>query len=748
MREVDTLSQDLVFVGGGHSHALVLRALAMQPIAGVRTTLISPASHTPYSGMLPGLVAGHYNFQQTHIDLARLCQWAGVRFIAAEVTALDPVARLLSVDNRPPVGYDVLSIDIGSQPELDSVPGARRYATPVKPVAGLWQRWQRLLDEINRDDGPPNRRIAVVGGGAGGVELAMAIAHTLAGRPLSVQLYWSGPQLLEQYNARSRRAVEEALLALGVQLYPNSRVGRVEAGQLCLESGSRQPFDQLFWCTGASAAPWIAGSGLETDTRGFLAVRDTLQSVSDDKVFGAGDIATQVNHPRPKAGVFAVRQAPVLAANLRSLLLQKPLREYHPQRRFLSLVSLGERRAVADRGWLSVTGDWVWRWKDRIDREFMDRFNDMPAVMMDKLDSLPALQQDSGQAHCGGCGAKVGADTLGRVLARLSQRFPEHCRQADLGDDVSLISPAPEHAAQWQPASGIVQSIDVLRSLVTDPWLMGRIAANHALSDLYASGARPVSALASITLPFASEALLERELEQLLAGALQEFSAVDCRLTGGHSLQGAELSAGFVVNGVAWNADGRLLTKRSLRAGDKLLLTKPLGTGTVFAAHMQLRADGRWLDGAIASMLYSNATASRLALDHHASACTDITGFGLAGHLLEMLGPDQCARLDVSSIPLLDGALDSLAAGIRSSMHAANMALERHLQIATGVEQTQAEIAFDPQTSGGLLIGVDAAGAADLCAALQAAGYGQAAIIGTVQERQSNAQAALLLEAS
>ena len=211
MQDVHALSQDLVFIGGGQSHALVLRALAMQPLVGLRTTLISPASHTPYSGMLPGLVAGHYTFAETHIDLARLCQWAGVRFIAAEVTALDPAAQTVTVAGRPPIGYDLLSIDIGSQPELDPVPGAREYATPVKPVAGFWQRWQALLGELDRNPGPGEREIAVVGGGAGGVELAMAFAHTLRRRPVRVQLYWSGPALLAEYHPRTRRTVEPAL---------------------------------------------------------------------------------------------------------------------------------------------------------------------------------------------------------------------------------------------------------------------------------------------------------------------------------------------------------------------------------------------------------------------------------------------------------------------------------------------------------------------------------------------------------
>jgi len=269
------LSRDLVLVGGGHSHVLALRMLAMQPIEGLRITLVSPDCHTPYSGMLPGLIAGHYSFEQAHIDLARLCQWAGVRFIAAQVTALDPLAQRLSLEGRPALAYDVVSIDIGSQPELDSVPGARAYATPVKPVAGLWQRWQQLHGRVIAREGTEALRIAVVGGGAGSVELALAMAHRLRGQRVAMELWCAAPEILQTYNARARRAVLASLQRQNIRVHCNSRIAAVEAGCLVLADGTRAAYDELFWCTGAAAASWIAASGLATDEQGFLAVRDT-----------------------------------------------------------------------------------------------------------------------------------------------------------------------------------------------------------------------------------------------------------------------------------------------------------------------------------------------------------------------------------------------------------------------------------------------------------------------------------------
>jgi len=729
------VQKDLVFVGGGHAHALALRMLAMQPIAGLRITLISPASHTPYSGMLPGLVAGHYTFEQTHIDLARLCQWAGVRFICAQVSAIDPVGQTLSLVGRPPVDYDVVSIDIGSQPELESVPGASRHSVPVKPVAGLWRRWSSLQEKLLSSSGDEEFRIAMVGGGAGSVELIAAMAeHFEALRQrldqrVSLDLFCGAQEILQGYNARARKSVETALNDYGVGLYLNSRVENVEQNSLLIRGGEKHGFDELFWCTGAAASPWIAASGLKTDQRGFLAIGNTLQSLDYGNIFAAGDCATQIDQPRPKAGVYAVRQGPVLAGNLRNYLFDRPLKAHIPQQHFLSLLSLGGKKATADRGVLSATGAWVWRWKDKIDREFMSRFEDLPGLMGNEpADSLPPVsgQKEGGekQAPCGGCGAKVGADNLSAVLRELSLEYPEHCPGGEAADDAVLI---PQSAG-----GAIVQSIDTLRQMVSDPWLMGRIAANHALSDLYASGASPLSALASLALPFSAPDILQRELKQVLRGALHEFSLVDCKLMGGHTMQGFELSVGFVVNGTAISKEQGFLAKRGLHEGDHLVLTKPLGTGTLFAGHMQLKADGRDIQSAIDTMLQSNAAAAQLAVTHRASACTDVTGFGLLGHLKEMLEAGQGASLQLPQIPALPGAIESIAAGIYSTMHEANKrATEARLEVSAN-QQADGELLFDPQTSGGLLIGISPDQSASLCEDLRAAGYAQATVIGEV----------------
>ena len=668
----------------------------MNPVGGLRLTLISPSPFTPYSGMLPGLLAGHYDFAETHIDLQRFCQVAGVRFFADTVDALDPARRVLTCRKRGSVSYDYLSIDIGSQPDLDSVPGAREYATPVKPVAGLWDRWQELhASDLSA------RQIAVVGGGAGSVEVALAMAHRLRAQRPRITLYCGSARLLEGYSRGARRAAEVACSRLGVAVHCDRRVALVRPGELVFSAGDTAGFDTLIWSTGAAAADWIAQSGLAVDERGFMVVKDTLQSESFAEVFGAGDIATQRHNPRPKAGVYAVRQGPVLAANLAAVVSGGRLREHRPQQRFLSLLSLGEKRAVAERRGISASGAWAWTWKDRIDRAFMDRFSGLSADAMPTHSPTlhvhaPDTAALNAQAPCGGCGAKVGENVLAAVLDQLHAAYPECVAAPEERDDAAPV-----------PIEGsLVQSVDLLRALVDDPWRMGRIAAQHALSDLYASGATPASAQAVITLPFAASTLLRRDLQAVLAGAVSVLSEARCRLIGGHSMQGPELQIGFAVNGVL--SSGAALTRRGARVGDGLILTSFLGSGALFAAHMLGRADGRDVDSALTVMERGNASASEVARSVGATALTDITGFGLAGHVLPMLDATTSARIDLHALPVLSGALHALRAGVRSTMHGANC--EAALgQVALGrVESEREALLYDPQTGGGLLMAMPA----------------------------------------
>jgi selenide,water dikinase len=732
------IEKDLVLLGGGHSHVAVLKSFGMRPMPGVRVTLVSRGSVTPYSGMLPGLIAGHYTFDQAHIELRPLCRFAGTDFVREAVSGLDLANRRVLFADRAPLGFDVLSLDVGSVPNTRGVPGAAKHALPVKPIDRFLARWEALLEPA-RQPRAGTFRVVVVGGGAGGVELLLAARHRLmesgaereSGR-FEFYLVTATATILPTHSHSVRQRYTRILAGRGVAVHTDQQVVEVTAGEVICESGLRVPHDVLLWTTQAAAAEWFRDAGLATDAEGFVAVNDCLQSLSHPFVFATGDCAVVINHPRPKSGVFAVRQGRPLAENLRRVLNAQPLESFRPQREFLSLISTGDKYAVASRGPFAAEGAWVWRWKDWIDRRWMRRYqelSEMGAVAAEvtrRNEPAGGWPKPGLQARCGGCGAKVGSDVLHRVLKRL-----EPVRR----NDVVLGLDAPDDAAAITVPPGMVsvQTVDFFRAFISDPFLFGRIAANHCLNDLFAMGAEPQSALAIAVLPFAAEAKMEEQLFQVMAGAVATLNAHNVALIGGHSSEGAESGFGVTVNGVA--EPSRLLRKGGLKPGDQLILSKPLGTGALFAAEMRGEAKGAWIDAALDSMLRSNAEAARIFVAHCATACTDVSGFGLAGHLLEVAkASGVVVELNLPSIPLLVGAREVVAAGIASSLQPQNFHSRRAMEYTDAQSAlSEFQLLFDPQTAGGLLTGVAAEKAAACVAALRLSGSSEAIVIGEVR---------------
>lgn len=738
--------RDIVLIGGGHSHVGVLKRFGMQPQPGLRLTLICTDTHTPYSGMLPGYIAGHYDYDQVHIDLARLAGFAGARLFRDEVTGIDRAAGKVLCRHRPPVPYDLASINIGSTPQVKAVPGAAEHAVPVKPIYQFNQRWLSLLARVRRH--PGRTTIAVVGGGAGGVELTLAMQYRLRqelqalGRDpneLTFHLFNKGPDVLPTHNLRVRQRFVQVLAARGVVVHNNAEVREVMAGRLRTANGEFLDADEVVWVTQAGGPAWLRGTGLALDERGFIQVNENLQTVTDPKIFAAGDIAAMVGRPLEKAGVFAVRMGPPLADNLRRSVLGQPLKAYRPQRRWLALISTGDQHAVASRGALGFWGDWVWRWKDSIDQNFMRSFSEFPAMNARPASSpaaprpLPLSPEESQQAisaiamRCGGCGAKVGASVLSRALGALTPV---------VRDDVLIGLHSPDDAAvvRVPPGMAMVHSVDFFRAFVDDPYLFGKVAANHALGDIFAMGAEAQTATAIATVPPGLEAKVEDLLFQMMTGAVEVLNEAHCALVGGHTGEGRELALGFAINGLIDESMATVLRKGGMQPGDVLLLTKPIGTGTLFAAHAQLAAKGRWIDAALVSMVQSNRRGAQILREFEATACTDLTGFGLLGHLVEMTRPSGVdAEIALSALPLLDGALETVALGIVSSLQPANVRLRRALRNQSEfVDDARYPLLFDPQTAGGLLASVPTSQVEACVAALRAAGYTHTAVIGRV----------------
>jgi selenide,water dikinase len=621
------------------------------------------------------------------------------------------------------------------------VPGASEHAIPVKPIDGFLSRFEALIARVIAREG--RARIALVGGGAGGVELLLSVEQRLRREVAHAGLDAAGlsfvlvsDQLLQNFPAAFRARFRAIFAARGIVVVNDAAVSRVEPGRLLLEGHPPVEADEILWTTQAAPPRWLAAAGLPLDRAGFLRVENTLRVVAHDDVFAAGDIIAFASRALPKSGVYAVRAGPVLAENIRRTLTGRTLRPFRPQREALYLVSTGERYAVGTRNRLTVAGAWVWRWKDWIDRRFMRKFNELPEMPrpvapLSPLADRQALQQISAIAmRCGGCGAKVGATVLSRALSGIEQAQRS---------DVVIGLNAPDDAALVDVGGDklSLQTVDYFRAIVDDPYLLGKIAANHALGDVYAMGGEPQTALAIATVPYGLEAKVEADLSAMLRGATEMLRAAGCALVGGHTSEGAELALGFAVNGRV--ARAAAIRKGGMRAGDALILTKPIGTGTLLAAHMRGKARARWVMGAIAQMIHSNAKAAEILRGHGVHAATDVTGFGLVGHLVEMVrASDVDVTVALECVPLLDGARETVAMGIFSSLQPQNVRLRRAIRdVETAGKHPLYPLLFDPQTAGGLLAAVPLAAAQTCLAALRATGYADAAIIGLVNARSA-----------
>ena len=698
----------LVLAGGGHSHALLLRKWVMNP--GSRPnrfiTLVSRHSTALYSGMVPGLVAGHYQREELEIDLRQLTDQAEVALIVAEIKGLDPLKHQLWLADRPPIRYDQLSLNVGCI--TNNLGPIQRDTIAIKPL-------EQALTAIDEADANPlTAPVQIVGSGLAAIELSLALRHRWPSRTVSLQ-------------ARTdsiHRPFQKGLALAGVSVQPAS----TPKERTKPSSQGKESLDLN--CTGSYAPIWLKDSGLPVDERGRVRTEATLEVLGHSGHFAAGDCAVIDADPRPASGVWAVRAAEPLSRNLKASCNNRPLRPWRSQRQAMQLVG-GFSRNGKPTAW-ALWGPiclgphaLLWTWKEQIDRRFMSRLRG--AKMAE------GNHDAQGTMLCRGCAAKLPADDLEAAL--------EDAGFAKLGQ-------APEDAAsipETQSTDGdpVLQSVDGFPALISDPWLNARLTALHACSDLWACGAKVRSAQAVVTLPLAAPSLQRLLLSQTLSGLRSALEDQGAELIGGHTLETRSHTEGTLSLGVQvalnvqGSAQGPIWSKRGMQAGDQLLLSGALGMGVLFAAAMKGAVRPGDLDQALAQMNQSQhrrvELLRNLEKEHPGQlhAATDITGFGLLGHLGEMLGtpsvnnPPLRVQLEVEALPALKGAIELLEKGHTSSMAPANRRAWSLLQpqpeanlpkpitlhlgaITKGSHRHKAalELLVDPQTCGPLLIAV------------------------------------------
>ena len=682
----------LVLAGAGHSHTLLLHRWAMYPSkrpSGL-VTLVNRSSTFFYSSMVPGLIAGLRTPDELTINLRQLADCAGVALVISEIIGLSLADHLLLLRHRPPIAYHYLSLNVGAETQPVALDGD---IMPIKPL-GPALSW---LARLNEDSGVTAAPVTVVGAGLAGVEVALALRRRWPQRRLNLQAKPGQPC------AAFRRALVQANIVL-------SPSGDPLTGPSIICSGSRAP-------------SWIAASGLVVNRDGRVLTDRNLQVPGHDGLLAMGDCAVVATDPRPAAGVWAVRAAATLAQVLekRHSWMQLPSRR--PQQHALQLLG-GMDRYGHPQAWalwgplLLGPHRLIWWWKEMIDRRFMDRFSTLPVM----VNSTNGSELEP-QMACRGCAAKLAAEDL---LDALQQAGLDKIREEP--EDAPYLGRG-EGGEIW------LQSVDGFPALSADPWLNGRLVALHACSDLWASGAEVRSAQAIITLP-----AIQPELQRLLlAATLQGIRSVlipqGADLIGGHTMESRQppaapasrdLEVTLSVNGSI--PDGQTVWRKTgLQPGDILLMSRPLGTGVLFAAAMSGEASADCIDQALAVMNHSQAPLLTALRGLPIHAATDITGFGLLGHLGEMLKAGNQKRrqdglsilqitLDSTAVPALPGALQHLRAGRASSLAPANRRAWSWLKPIRGgmppvclipaAEPALLDLLVDPQTCGPMLIAV------------------------------------------
>ena len=652
----------LLLAGGGHSHALLLKRWAMRPQRrpSQNIMLVNRSSTALYSGMVPGLIAGLYQRDNLSIDLRQLCERAGVAFVEAEITGLNPDQNCLKLRDRPALHFDWLSLNVGAV----SRPSAK--GIPIKPL-------EASLAFVESEDPSNLKPLRVIGAGAAGLEVVLALRRRWPERALQLQ------QRRGQLDSAIQKVLRQANISLIDDDIPHS-------GPSLL-------------CTGSKGPAWLATAGLPLDPDGRIRTDRYLRVEDHPYLFASGDCAVISASPRPASGVWAVRAGRPLAINLEAACKGQPLHPWQPQRAALQLIGSHEDAAWARWGrWRLGPSPLLWRLKQRIDCGFMDGFRQ------------PTSMADVAPMACRGCAAKLPAQPLTAAL-----------EQVGLGKQ-------PEDAARLDAYPELLQSMDGFPALVSDPWLNGRLTTLHACSDLWACGAQVTSAMATITLPMVPAKEQQELLAQTLAGIRSALDEQGAKLIGGHTMESRSISplpaslgveVTLTVNGKSSQSPW---LKSGLRAGDVLLISRPLGTGVLFAGAMSGVTKAADLDAALQTM----ASSQHMLLEQiepirgGIHACTDITGFGLLGHLSEMLESNQglTVQLDGSAIRTYPGALELFEAGVSSSLAPSNRTawrwLEGPIQLRKHPSPALLELLVDPQTCGPLLLACTREAAAQL----------------------------------
>ena len=638
----------LVLIGGGHTHALLLKYWCMKPSMRPNglISLINENRDSLYSGMIPGLIAQVYKYEDINIDLQSLADRSGVSFIQAKVTGVNVTNQYVSLSNRASIPFKYLSLNVGSESKDIRVEG--QLISGIKPLKNALR-----LIEINDEYGnnkycPP---FYILGCGAAGLEISLSLRRRWKQRRIII--YSKKPN-------KYTKAFKTELI--------NARI------EVIFQEPKLNKDSNALICTGGRISQWVKESGLWVNEQGRIITNTDLRALHTDNIFATGDCGVIKDYERPQSGVWAVKATQILAQNLKRLYINKPLLSWQPQKDALQLISQPSTKRDIMEAWIIwgsiIIGPnlLIWKWKERIDKNFISKFRFQMSMNDKKMD-------------CRGCAAKLAAQPLRRAL--------EKAGVDKLGED-------PEDARIID--NYLLQSVDGFPALISDPWLNARLTTMHACSDLWACGAKVRSAQVIITLPKLKEEEQEYLLSQCLSGIRSALEEQQAELIGGHTIESRDLAPKVAATGIqiglCINGDIRpsehYWRKGGCQKGDILFLSRPLGVGVLFAGAMHAKTKPHHINQAISTMTRSQHSLINCLRKFEEfypdsiHACTDITGFGLLGHLSEMLNSSRdslTATINLSALPVLDGAIDLLMQGHESSLAPSNKRAWKELSI-------------------------------------------------------------------
>ena len=687
------ITNDLVLIGGGHSHLSVLMKLSKKPLNGNRITLITNEIDTPYSGMIPGYIEGIYSWRDSHIDLYRLCLKLNVRFIHAEVERVSAYEKEIYFKDRPKIKFDVLSINTGIQSNNREIKGAAKYCLPVKPISKLTNNFLNKITNF--------KSIAFIGGGAGSVELALAIKKRFLNinQDIKITIITGKRGLLSTFPQKTKLTSLKTLEKFKIDIIEYKRVLEVKSKQIILSDKSLLKIDKAILSTNSMTPKWLAKSDILLTKDNYILVNKSFQT-NYKYVFASGDVIDFNNQNLKKAGVFAVRSGKPLAINIKQFILEKKLVEYKFNKNYLALIGTSKRSAIATKYNLTFNSRFFFYLKKYIDQNFIKKFSDFRIRKKFTLDALKTdvlnifvkhkekITDENDIMQCKGCAAKV-------PLNALKQALPKDI--VSTSEDAVSVPGHPE----------LYQTVDMISSIITDPFLLGKIAANHSISDMVSVNSKITSAMMILQLPLSKTEINSRDLEQVLLGANEIFKTIDCPLIGGHTMIGKDKDPiiGFSILGQKQKKIKIMKNRRKIKTKDLLILTEKIGSGLIFAGINNYLIDSYFQIDVIKQMIKGNLNFGKISNQLNILSMTDITGFGLANHLLNLIKRDNSKTgltIYPNKIPLFEGVNECLNKDIKSSLFKSNYDIAQKDIIYKRDKSKLDNILYDPQTVGGI----------------------------------------------